>query len=88
MELSIVEFMSIGIVGAAVSLFVETLKKYYPLQSNNARIITIAVSVVAGALLWALQQNAVLWQNILAILASATTIYSVFIKAAKDREDV
>lgn len=88
MELTIVEFMSIGIVGTAVSFFVESVKKRYPMESNKVRIITISASITAGAILWALQQNAVLWQNILAILATATTVYSVFIKAVKDREDV
>lgn len=88
MELTLIEFMSIGIVGSAVSVFVEVLKTKYPLDSKEARMTVLLVSLVAGMLLWALQQNAVLWQMVLAVLASATVVYSFLIKAVKDREDV
>lgn len=88
MEISIAEFASIGIVGAVVSLIVEIIKDKAGTNSNETRLLTVVFAIVAGTILWAVQHNAVLWQNILAILATATTVYALIVKGLKDREDV
>lgn len=83
MEVSVEQLLSIGIVGALLSVALEWLKAKYAMDSKEARIITIVGAVVLGTIVWALQMNAVLWQTIIGILATASTVYAIVIKSLK-----
>lgn len=83
MDVSIEQLLSIGIVGALLSVAMEWLKAKYTMESVEARIITIVGAIVLGTVVWALQMNAVLWQSILGVLATASMVYAVVIKSIK-----
>lgn len=83
MEVSIEQLLSIGIVGAVLSVAMEWVKAKYTMDSKEARIITIVGAVVLGTGVWALQSNVVLWQSVIGVLGSASTVYAIIIKSIK-----
>ena len=89
MESELVEsFLSIGIVGAALSYGVQWLQDKYGVDGNETRIISIAGSIVFGAAVWFLQGTAV-WASILGVLAAASTVYAMYFKGkVNSRQDV
>lgn len=85
----VTQFLSIGIVGAALSYFTQWLQEKYGVGGNQTRVIAIAGSVLLGAGVWFLQGTAV-WASIMGVLAAASTVYAMIFsgKRTKDREDV
>lgn len=81
-------FLSIGIVGAALSYATQWLQDKYGVEGNQTRVIAIGGSVVLGAAVWFLQGTEI-WASILGVLAAASTVYAfVFKGRTNDREDV
>lgn len=89
MENALVEsFLSIGIVGAALSYGIQWLQDKYGVEGNETRIISIVGSIVLGAAVWFLQGTEV-WAAILGVLGAASTVYAfVFKGKTNSREDV
>lgn len=83
MDLPVEQFMSIGIVGVALSLMLEWAKSQFNLQSVEARMVTILASVMLGTVLWFLNQNAALLQTIMGVLATASMVYAIVIKSIR-----
>ena len=74
------QFIAIGIVGVVVSFVIEWAKNKY--GEENARLITIGLSILVGIAYWYLS-NTEVWKAILGILAAATVMYQYCIKLAK-----
>lgn len=83
------QFLSIGIVGAALSMAIQWLQAKFGVQGSVTRAISIAGSVVLGGAIWFLQGTAV-WASILGVLAAASTVYAMVFSGIRknDREDV
>lgn len=71
--------MTLVIVGAIVSLVVEFIKRKSGASRTKAILLTVAVSLVAGAA-YQLLKDTVYWQTVLQILAFASLVYGVLIK--------
>jgi len=76
--MDITTFLSIGVVGGLASLIIEVIKSKVS-DSMSAKLITIAVAIVGGTALHFAQQFGVL-ESIMAVLATASTIYAFFLK--------
>ena len=76
------EFLSISIVGTALSLGIEYLKNKYGATSNEAKTIAIVGSVLLGSMVWHLAQTPY-YQSVLGVLASASTVYAMFYSKKK-----
>lgn len=83
------QFLSIGIVGAALSMGIQWLQAKFGVEGTVTRVISIAGSVVLGGAIWFLQGTAV-WASILGVLAAASTVYAMVFSGIRksDREDV
>lgn len=75
-NVAIEAFLSIGIVGAALSFATQWLQDKYGVEGANTKAIAIVGSVVLGGFVWFLQGTAV-WASILGVLASASTVYAM-----------
>jgi hypothetical protein len=75
MEIS--DFVSIAIVGTALSVFIEIIQSKFGTTSSTTKGITIALSVLVGTLFVLLKDTNV-WQTIIGVLASASTVYAMF----------
>jgi len=81
-------FLSIGIVGAALSFGVQWLQDKYGVDGTETKIIAIVGSVVLGAAVWFLQGTEV-WASIIGVLAAASTVYAMYFSGkVNSREDV
>lgn len=81
-------FLSIGIVGAALSMGVQWLQNKYGVEGSQTKLIAIAGSIVLGGAVWFLQGTEV-WASILGVLSAASTVYAMFYsKKVNHREDV
>lgn len=73
------DFLAIAIVGATVSFAVQWVKARYNMGSNASKLSAIGLSVVVGSIYWFLRETAI-WESILGVLASASTVYAMFFK--------
>lgn len=81
-------FLSIGIVGAALSMATQWLQDKYGVEGTETKLIALAGSVLLGAAVWFLQGTEI-WASILGVLAAASTVYAfVFKGRVNKREDV
>jgi hypothetical protein len=89
MENELIEsFLSIGIVGAALSYGIQMLQDKFGVAGMETKIISIVGSIVLGGIIWALQGTEA-WASILGVLASASTLYAMFFAGkVNKREDV
>lgn len=69
-------FLSIGIVGAALSFFVQWLQNRYGVEGAQTKAIAIGGSVILGGLVYVLSGLPV-WSTILGVLAAASTVYAM-----------
>lgn len=76
------EFLSLAVVGAAVSVLMQWVKKYVGDDKNSLQMAMIVVSVVIGSVYFFLVGTPA-WEAILSILATATTVYEYVIKKTK-----
>lgn len=84
----VMSFLSIGIVGAALSYGTQWLQDKYGVEGRETQIIAIVGSILLGAVVWFLQGTAI-WASILGVLAAASTVYAfVFKGRTNSREDV
>jgi hypothetical protein len=73
------EILSLSIVGAIVSFFIEFIKNKFGANSNVVKVITLTVSLVAGGLYYFLSDTAFL-VAVFGILGSASIIWGYFLK--------
>ena len=84
----VTSFLSIGIVGAALSYATQWLQDKYGVEGTQTKAIAIGGSVVLGAAVWFLQGTE-LWASIIGVLAAASTVYAMYFKGkVNSREDV
>lgn len=81
-------FLSIGIVGAALSMATQWLQDKYGVEGTETKVIAIVGSVILGGAIWFLQGTEI-WASILGVLAAASTVYAFIFKGrVNNREDV
>lgn len=80
------EFIAIGVVGAALSLFVEWVQARFGTDSRGTQLIAILGSVALGLIVWSITQTPY-YQSILGVLASASTVYAMFFSSKKNNAD-
>lgn len=73
------DLISMVIVGAVVSLVVQTIKKYAGTSEYETLASVIAVSVIAG-IVYVFFKDSVWWQNFLEILVAAGAVYTYIIQ--------
>lgn len=90
MENALLEsFLSIGIVGVALSIGIQWLQDRYGVEGIETKIISVVGSVILGGAVWFLQGTAI-WASITGVLAAASTVYAMYFagKRGNEREDV
>jgi hypothetical protein len=75
-ETTIQAFLSIGIVGAALSWFTQWLQDKFGVEGSQTKAIAIAGSIILGGVVWYLSGLAI-WTTILGVLAAASTVYAM-----------
>ena len=73
------ELLSIGIVGATLSLFIEWAKNKFGTNSTGSRILAIGLSCLVG-FAYVYLRNTDLWATIVLVLSSASAVYALFFK--------
>lgn len=77
-------FLSIGIVGAALSWGVQYLQDKYGVEGSQTKAIAIVGSILLGGIL-VFVSSLPIWSTILGVLAAASTVYAlVFAGKRKD----
>lgn len=71
-----VDFLSIGIVGAFLSIAFQQFKSVYGIK---AKIWMVVLSIVVGSIYYFLSQT-IWWESIVGVLVSASTVYALFLK--------
>jgi hypothetical protein len=77
--MSLTDFLAIGIVGVALSLFIQVVKGKFGGSSGRTKLITLGLAVVVGTGYTLLRETAI-FQTVLEVLASASTVYAFFFK--------
>lgn len=72
-------FLSIAIIGVILSFIIEGINRYLEVNSLGAKIITVVASLVIGGLYFAFSQTQI-WESVLGVLASASTVYALLLK--------
>ena len=73
------DFLSITIVGAALSLAIESLKAKWGAKGWATKTVTILLSIlIAGLYVWLRQTS--YWQTIITVLGAASIVYAFFLK--------
>jgi len=71
------EILNLAIVGGLLSWFLEYSTN--KLDSTRSKIATVVGAIIVGGLYWWLSQTG-LWESILGVLVSASTVYAFVIK--------
>lgn len=79
METSLVDFMGILVVGSLTSLFIQWIKNQYGASSTETKLLTIALSVVIGAVYYLFRET-VWYVTMVGILTAASTVYALLLK--------
>lgn len=74
--------MSIGIVGAVLSLGIQWLQAKYGVEGAQTKAIAVVSSVVLGGFVWFFQGTE-MWASMLGVLASASTVYAMLFSGAR-----
>lgn len=77
--MEITDFVAIAIVGAILSTVIQMIKGRWGNDSNNTKLITIALAIGVGGLYVAIRDTAY-FQTVVGVLASASTVYSLLLK--------
>jgi len=76
MDTNLIDFLAIGVVGAALSVAFQYFKST---SGNRSKLLMIGLSVLVGGI-YVFLRDTVWYTTILGVLASASTIYSLFLK--------
>lgn len=77
MELN--DFLSIGVVGAGLSLAIDWLKERFETKGWATKTVTLLFAILIGGLYVWLRQTSYL-QTVLTVLGAASVIYAFFLK--------
>ena len=81
------QFLGLGIIGAAMSAYLQYAKKKAGLSSPESKLYAILGSIILGVTYWGINQNVELYQAVLGVLTAASTVYALFF-SGKDVEPV
>jgi len=76
------EFLSIGVIGATLAVVIQFIKTRFGLDSITTKLVTLGLAIVLGAVYFFLSQTEI-WQTILGVLASASTVWAFFLKSSE-----
>ena len=76
--MEIQEVLNLAIVGGILSWVLEYATTNF--SENQSKMITIGLSILVGFIYWFLSQTG-LWQSVLGVLVSASTIYAFVMKS-------
>jgi membrane associated rhomboid family serine protease len=79
--MAIEEILSIGIVGTAVSFFIQFIKNKFGAGSDMVKVITLVSALIAGGLYYFLSDTE-FFVAFLGVLGSASVIWSYFLKGS------
>lgn len=75
-------FLGIAIVGAALSVVVQTIKGKFGIDKSGTKALCILLAVIVGGAYWYASQLPI-WQAILGVLAAASTVYAFIFNSEK-----
>ena len=75
--------LALLLAGAAVSVLVQVIKKYFGTDTVGTLAAVVVISVVGGLGFWYLQQVGY-WEAFLQIVVSAGAVYGFIIKNVED----
>jgi len=81
-ETTVQAFLSIAIVGAALSAGIQWLQNKYGVEGSQTKAIAIGGSIVLGGIIWVLSSMEI-WQTILGVLAAASTVYAMYFQGSR-----
>ncbi len=73
------DLIAISIVGAALSLAIESLKAKFGTKGWATKTVTILLSILIAGLYVSLRDTSY-WQTIIAVLGAASAVYAFFLK--------
>jgi hypothetical protein len=77
--MEIIDFVAIGIVGALLSAIVQVIKDTWGTESNQTKMITIALSIViGGAYVWL--RSTPFFETTIMVLMAASTVYALLLR--------
>lgn len=79
MEISIQDFLAIGVVGAGVSTAIDIIKVKYGTSPYKTKLVTILLSVLVGSGYYFLRETQA-FVTVVGVLVSASTFYAFFLK--------
>lgn len=77
-------FLSIGIVGAALSAGIQWLQNKYGVEGSQTKAIAIFGSIVLGGVIYFVSALPI-WSTILGVLAAASTVYAMFFAGSRTK---
>lgn len=80
------DFLGIAIVGAGLSLVIELVRSKLGSDSRRTKALTLVLAVAVGSAYYFARQT-VYWQTVLGVLASASTVYALFVKKPSKTEE-
>jgi len=75
--ITLIDFLSLGVVATGMSLMIQYLKEVLP--NVSAKAITLAVSIAVAALYY-FSADTGFWTALVVILGTASTVYGFLIK--------
>lgn len=72
-------FLSIGIVGVAVSLTMQLIKTKFKSKGLTSKAIIVALAIVGGTFIYFFSQTPY-WTAFIGVLGTASTLYAFIIK--------
>jgi len=79
--MTIEEILSIGIVGAGISLLIQFIKNKFGANENVVKLVTLVFCLVSGSIYYFLSDTA-FFTAVLGILGAATVIWSYMLKGS------
>ena len=73
--MTIVDFLSIGIIGTALSAVFQLVKDYMPTNSAGNKLVMVGASLILGGAYY-LFSATTWWVDVLGVLAAASTVYA------------
>ena len=77
--MEIENFLSIGFVGASLSVLIEYIKSKYGITSSKSKALVLVLSFIFG-MLYVTFNGTAIFQTVTMVLGSASTIYSLFFR--------
>lgn len=82
---AVMQLLSIGIVGTALSMGIQWLQNKYGVEGGTTRLVSVLGSIALGAAIWFLQGTAI-WASIIGVLAAASTVYAMVFSGQRKQE--